>query len=601
MKKVLFAVSSLGLGHATRSLPIINKLKKDHKLTIISYGNTLKFLKKELSEEKGIDFISMKDYPKFGRGNWFTVNFNMIVDTIKFNYIVKKEKEFVEQVEDDYDLIFSDGRYGFNSKKIPSFLLSHQISLVLPSLLSLFLPIVEVLNSLYMKNFDKLFVADFKGEDDSLAGKLSHSRTLKSINHEFIGILSSYEKEEVECDIDYLFVISGYLKEKRDSFISKLVEEAKELEGEKVFILGDMSSTEVKRIEEHNITIYPSATGKFKNRLFNRAKTIVSRSGYTTIMDLVELDKDAILFPTPNQGEQEYLAESEKINRHFVTENNQENFKLSDLAEGVAMTEKFIGSMKTVDSLKKIEKSFNKYGRENFFSIIIPAHNEEKFIDETLLNISRLNYSTDRFEVILVENGSTDTTFEIAKEWKEVLPNLSVYKSEKGVSKAKNLGKNLVSSKSNWTIFLDADTILENSFLKDLNFYLNKEKNKNLSIGTCSISPSDDNSILAKLWYKVYDISHEITNTSYSIQIAKTALAEDIDFDEELNYSEDLKYIRDLEKFGDFFFFKTKEVATSTRRFKNYGYLTLACLWTYQAIMPKKLKKNRKYRVVRDI
>jgi len=47
MKKVLFAVSSLGLGHATRSLPIINKLKKDHKLTIISYGNTLKFLNTE--------------------------------------------------------------------------------------------------------------------------------------------------------------------------------------------------------------------------------------------------------------------------------------------------------------------------------------------------------------------------------------------------------------------------------------------------------------------------------------------------------------------------------------------------------------------------
>ena len=41
----------------------------------------------------------------------------------------------------------------------------------------------------------------------------------------------------------------------------------------------------------------------------NRARLIVSRSGYTTMMELAELGKRALLIPTPGQTEQEYLAD----------------------------------------------------------------------------------------------------------------------------------------------------------------------------------------------------------------------------------------------------------------------------------------------------
>jgi glycosyltransferase, family 2 len=49
--------------------------------------------------------------------------------------------------------------------------------------------------------------------------------------------------------------------------------------------------------------------GEEKIKRFLNAKTIISRAGYTTIMDLVELETQAILFPTPNQTEQLYLSE----------------------------------------------------------------------------------------------------------------------------------------------------------------------------------------------------------------------------------------------------------------------------------------------------
>ena len=318
-------------------------------------------------------------------------------------------------------------------------------------------------------------------------------------------------------------------------------------------------------------------------------------------VDLVELEKNAILSSTPNQEEQEYLARSDKLNKHFVVGNSSKKINLNALTNKIVKTKKIINNKKTADSLREIRENIDPYIKKNFFSIVIPAHNEEAFIEKTMKELSKLNYSTEDFEIILIENGSCDRTYKIALKCKEYISNLKVYQSETGVSTAKNLGKDKVSKRSDWTIFLDADSIIKPSFLRELNNYLNKNENKGFTVGTCSISPSDSNSLYSKLWFKIYDICHSISNTSYSIQIAKTSFSKVVDYDEELHYSEDLKFIKDMKKYGDFFFFKTKNVYTSTRRFKNYGYLTLTCLWLLQSILPKKLKTNKKYKVVRNL
>jgi glycosyltransferase involved in cell wall biosynthesis len=71
------------------------------------------------------------------------------------------------------------------------------------------------------------------------------------------------------------------------------------------------------------------------------------------------------------------------------------------------------------------------------FSIIIPAHNEEKYIGATLEHITSLSYPTELYEVIVVENGSADRTLDIAKQFEG--GNIRVYKNEKtAVSAAKN-------------------------------------------------------------------------------------------------------------------------------------------------------------------
>ncbi|MFN8699531.1 MAG: glycosyltransferase, partial [Flavobacteriales bacterium] len=56
------------------------------------------------------------------------------------------------------------------------------------------------------------------------------------------------------------------------------------------------------------LTIYPHLGDEALTRAITLAKQIVCRSGYTTLMDLHALGRNAVLIPTPGQTEQEYLA-----------------------------------------------------------------------------------------------------------------------------------------------------------------------------------------------------------------------------------------------------------------------------------------------------
>ena len=67
-------------------------------------------------------------------------------------------------------------------------------------------------------------------------------------------------------------------------------------------------------------------------KTFNQSNLVVCRSGYTTILDLVKLQKMAFFIPTPGQFEQEYLAK--KFNRAgLIPCSKQDVFNLTDLNE----------------------------------------------------------------------------------------------------------------------------------------------------------------------------------------------------------------------------------------------------------------------------
>ena len=211
-RRALFAISSLGLGHVTRSLTIIHEyMDHGYALTLVSTGNALAFLKQELSGQPTIEFKEMADYPPLERGSGWRLYAYLALDLIKTWIRIRHEHRHVETIAAGYDFIFSDGRYGFYSHWAPSFILSHQIAFIPPKGLRGISWIIEHLNISALRHFDHLFIPDYPNPNASLAGNLAHTPNLHRTQHSFIGILSSYPHLDLPRDIDYLFIHSACL------------------------------------------------------------------------------------------------------------------------------------------------------------------------------------------------------------------------------------------------------------------------------------------------------------------------------------------------------------------------------------------------------
>lgn len=235
---------------------------------------------------------------------------------------------------------------------------------------------------------------------------------------------------------------------------------------------------------------------------------------------------------------------------------------------------------------------------QNFFSIVIPVHNEEKYLSFTLDAIKNIQYPKGFFEAIIVENGSEDGTYALAKNY--VDQNIKLVVSEKGVSKAKNAGIKIASEKSDWIIFLDADTIISKNFLSELDIFLDEHGSENLSIGTTTVLPLGAKRLYADLWFAFYNIGHALTKTSFAIQIMNARYRSQVAFDEGRTFAEDLNLIKELRKVGNFFYFRTKSVHTSTRRFDEVGWFKLFIKWNWQALVLSKRKvETEAYKVIR--
>jgi glycosyltransferase involved in cell wall biosynthesis len=230
------------------------------------------------------------------------------------------------------------------------------------------------------------------------------------------------------------------------------------------------------------------------------------------------------------------------------------------------------------------------------FSIVVPACNEEGYIEATLEHLSTLAYPAEFYEVIVVENGSSDTTLDVAKPFEG--GNIRIFTNDRaGVSAAKNFGIDRLCPRSDWVVFLDADTILQADFLSDLDTLLQSSR-KQLSVGTTKVLPLGG-SRNARIWFAYYDLMHRFGKGSYAIQIAKRSLFPALRFDERLTTGEDLLLIQQARRSGKFFFLPTRAVYTSTRRFDALGYWPLFFQWTFVSLLSPQRQQRFGYKVVR--
>lgn len=319
----MIAPLNWGLGHATRCIPIINALLKEgHRVVIASDGQALEILKKEFPE---LHTVSLPSYNITYSENAEDFKLKLFLQAGHIKKTIKAENKALQNYIKKLriDAIISDSRFGMYSDQIPSIIISHQLTVLSGKTTA----ISSFLHGRYLKKFDECWVPDYNNLEN-LSGILGRS---KNVNHsiKYIGPLSRMKKETLPQKYSITAILSG--PEPQRSFLEKiLIEELKKYNG-KVLLVQGIVDDEVERRQIGTIEIVNFLTTQELERCINQSGFIISRSGYTTLMDLAALQKKAFFIPTPGQPEQEYLAQYLKEKR-IAPFTNQEEFKIKKLS-----------------------------------------------------------------------------------------------------------------------------------------------------------------------------------------------------------------------------------------------------------------------------
>jgi cellulose synthase/poly-beta-1,6-N-acetylglucosamine synthase-like glycosyltransferase len=100
-----------------------------------------------------------------------------------------------------------------------------------------------------------------------------------------------------------------------------------------------------------------------------------------------------------------------------------------------------------------------------FFSLILPVKNERSVIERVLKAFLELNYPSDKFEVVIVDDGSTDGTFEFGKDFASKHSNIKFYHRGFSRGKACALNFGLANSRGDILAIFDADNVPEKDTL----------------------------------------------------------------------------------------------------------------------------------------
>ena len=156
-------------------------------------------------------------------------------------------------------------------------------------------------------------------------------------------------------------------------------------------------------------------------------------------------------------------------------------------------------------------------------SVIVPVYNVYDYLDETIKSVisQSLNFEKN-IELVLVNDGSPDKSYEICEKYKKLYPKNVIYieKENSGVSDSRNIG--FQKSTAPYVLFLDSDDLINKVFLKKLCCFLDKNKNINLVISRVRLFEAVDKwhymDFTFKSNRKFADINNDITGRSKAVK-----------------------------------------------------------------------------------
>lgn len=314
---ILYAVLNWGLGHATRSAPLIRlMLERGFQVSVASDGAALDWLREEFPQ------LTSYRLPSYGiqYSRYLSAQWAVMAQVPWLAAAVASERRATAAIlkEEDFTAIISDNRLGCSSSELRSVYLSHQMQLPLGILSR----VASALHRRYWSRFQALAIPDT--EEGDLAGKLSQLPRDIGMPVFRLGPLSHLawgQRKWEPVQNRVVAVLSG--PEPQRSILEKQLRKQMEALPDYEWHLVRGTGSKARRSCEKGLQCYDKLGSRELGELLRTAELVISRSGYSSIMDYAELGLPALLVPTPGQGEQEYLGDyhGKRGHAHVVKQN----------------------------------------------------------------------------------------------------------------------------------------------------------------------------------------------------------------------------------------------------------------------------------------
>ena len=313
--KILVAPLNWGLGHASRCVPLVQRLLNEgHEVILGGDGESLTLLRKHFPKLRYTYLAPLNlRYSKGQRQVWAMIKAmpRLLKWAIQDHLMLKTLLR-----EEHIDQVISDNRFGLYNKQTECVYVTHQLHIMLPNGWRWAEGIASRMHARIYARYNKVWVPDYEDPQQSLAGELSHPSHLP-FGHlpctiEYIGPLSRFSTNPLTTNplirYDIVAVLSGLEPHRtllENEIIARYLDSA-----EQVLIVKGLMHRPNTRIKRGNLTIVPYMGDNELVSVLLGANHIIARSGYSTIMDMEALGRmdKAELIPTPGQPEQEYLA-----------------------------------------------------------------------------------------------------------------------------------------------------------------------------------------------------------------------------------------------------------------------------------------------------
>ena len=352
--RILVAPLDWGLGHTTRCIPIIRELLVQN-CTVLLAGNDRQ------AALLAVEFPSLEIIPLDG----YNINYAksatgmlkaLFLQVPKILLSVRKEQQWLQSVCKEYNIsvVISDNRYGLYHSSIPCVLITHQL-LIKSTLGKWAENILQKINYRLINRFTGCWVPDAAGENN-LAGELSHPARKPGIPLKYIGLLSRLEKKEIPVKKNHLFIMLSGPEPLRGIMEEKIIKDISHYPGSATIVRGLPGTTSLMP-STNMLKFYNHLSAEELAAAMMEAEFVICRSGYSSLMDIIALQKKSIIIPTPGQTEQEYLGKY-LADKKMAVCISQKNFSLEEVLAVAKNTNYQFIEMPEKENLKKTIEQF---------------------------------------------------------------------------------------------------------------------------------------------------------------------------------------------------------------------------------------------------